>query len=113
MHGNPLYAKKGFPWASNGGLDKPRPFDYTVSEKGMEGEQYARRGCAERGRLVEGLGTRERKSPWSSVPERRQGTAVFRVSSFGDVSHLYAAGEEPAFAARFCETYDCAGERHD
>ncbi len=45
--------------------------------------------------------------------ERRQGTAVFRVSSFGDVSHLYAAGEEPAFAARFCETYDCAGERHD
>ena len=45
--------------------------------------------------------------------ERREGTAYFRMSSFGDVSHLYAAGEEPAFAARFCETYDNFNERHD
>ena len=45
--------------------------------------------------------------------ERRKGTASFRVNSFGDISHLYAAGEEPAFAARFCETYDCKEERHD
>jgi probable phosphoglycerate mutase len=45
--------------------------------------------------------------------ERREGKAVFRMSSFGDISHLYAGGEEPAFAARFCETYDCAEERHD
>lgn len=45
--------------------------------------------------------------------ERRQGKASFRISSFGDISHLYAAGEEPAFAARFCETFDCDGERHD
>ena len=45
--------------------------------------------------------------------ERREGTAYFRMSSFGDVSHLYAAGEEPAFAARFCETYDNSDERHD
>ena len=44
--------------------------------------------------------------------ERREGTAVFRVNSFGDISHLYAGGEEPAFAARFCETFD-SEERHD
>lgn len=45
--------------------------------------------------------------------ERRPGKASFRMGCFGDISHLYAAGEEPAFAARFCETYDSAGERHD
>jgi broad specificity phosphatase PhoE len=45
--------------------------------------------------------------------ERREGIAYFRMSSFGDISHLYAAGEEPAFAARFCETYDNMEERHD
>jgi len=45
--------------------------------------------------------------------ERREGIASFRVSAFGDTSHLYAAGEEPSFAARFCETYDNMDERHD
>lgn len=45
--------------------------------------------------------------------ERRSGAAYFRLSAFGDVSHLSAAGEPPAFAARFCETFDCAQERHD
>lgn len=45
--------------------------------------------------------------------ERREGIAYFRMSSFGDISHLYAAGESPAFAARFCETYDNMEERHD
>lgn len=45
--------------------------------------------------------------------ERRKGIAYFRMSSFGDISHLYAAGEEPAFAARFCEMYDNVEERHD
>ena len=45
--------------------------------------------------------------------ERRAGIANFRVSSFGDTSHLYAGGEEPSFAARFCETYDSEGERRD
>lgn len=44
--------------------------------------------------------------------ERRQGHASFRMSSFGDISHLYAGGEEPAFSARFCETFD-GDERHD
>lgn len=44
--------------------------------------------------------------------ERREGKAVFRVLAFGDVSHLYAGNEEPAFAARFCETFD-SDERHD
>lgn len=37
--------------------------------------------------------------------ERREGEASFRVASFGDISHLYAVGREPAFSARFCETY--------
>lgn len=45
--------------------------------------------------------------------ERRKGIAYFRMSAFGDISHLYAKGETPAFAARFCETYDNADERHD
>lgn len=44
--------------------------------------------------------------------ERCEGIAYFRTSSFGDISHLYAAGEEPAFAGRFCETYDNMDERH-
>jgi probable phosphoglycerate mutase len=45
--------------------------------------------------------------------ERRKGKACFRIASFGDISHLYAGGEEPSFAGRFCETYDCMEERHD
>ncbi len=45
--------------------------------------------------------------------ERRMGYASFRVSSFGDVSHLYAAGKEPSFSARFCECYTNFEERHD
>ncbi len=43
--------------------------------------------------------------------EREKGIASFRCARFGDISHLYAAGEEPAFSARFCETYD-SDERH-
>lgn len=45
--------------------------------------------------------------------ERRKGIAYFRMSSFGDISHLYAHGEPPAFAARFCECYENEEERHD
>ena len=44
--------------------------------------------------------------------ERQEGIAYFRMSSFGDISHLYAAGQEPAFAARFCETFDNHDQRH-
>lgn len=43
--------------------------------------------------------------------EREEGIAVFRCQQFGDISHLYAGGEEPAFAARFCECY-ADEERH-
>lgn len=45
--------------------------------------------------------------------ERRKGIALFRMGAFGDLSHLYAAGEPASFAARFCETYDNMEERHD
>lgn len=45
--------------------------------------------------------------------ERRKGIASFRIASFGDISHLYIANEEPSFSARFCETYDNQNERHD
>lgn len=45
--------------------------------------------------------------------ERRKGIASFRMGSFGDVSHLYAAGEEPSFSARFCERFENGHERHD
>ena len=48
-----------------------------------------------------------------NTEERREGKALFRMSSFGDISHLYAHGEPPAFAARFCETFDSVEERHD
>lgn len=41
-----------------------------------------------------------------NTEERQKGLAYFRMSTFGDTSHLYAAGREPSFAARFCETYE-------
>ncbi len=44
--------------------------------------------------------------------ERRKGVAVFRCCGFGDTGHLYAGGEEPSFAARFCEVYE-DDTRHD
>lgn len=47
-----------------------------------------------------------------TTEERREGTAYFRMNAFGDTGHLYAGDEEPAFAARFCETFD-SDERHD
>jgi probable phosphoglycerate mutase len=48
-----------------------------------------------------------------TTEERRQGIASFRMSLFGDISHLYANDEPPAFAARFCETYENVEQRHD
>jgi len=45
--------------------------------------------------------------------ERRKGIAYFRMTTFGDTSHLYVAEKQPSFSARFCETYDNADERHD
>ena len=45
--------------------------------------------------------------------ERRRGIASFRACGFGDTSHLYAYGEEVAFAGRWCETYDTPGQRRD
>lgn len=48
-----------------------------------------------------------------TTEERREGTAYFRMNSYGDVSHLYAKGEESAFAARFCEMFSNKDERHD
>lgn len=48
-----------------------------------------------------------------NTEERRKGEAVFRMASYGDVSHLYAFDQEPAFAARFCECFDNVNERHD
>ncbi len=38
--------------------------------------------------------------------ERRKGIASFRMSSYGDVSHLEMHGEPPSFAARFSECYE-------
>ena len=45
--------------------------------------------------------------------ERRPGIAQFRMLSFGDTSHLYAAGIEPAFSGRFRECYTNENERMD
>ncbi len=44
--------------------------------------------------------------------ERREGAAQFRVTSYGDVSHLTLRGREPSFSARFCECFT-DGTRHD
>ena len=44
--------------------------------------------------------------------ERTEGIAQFRTIGYGDISHLYAMGEEPSFHARFCECYSNADERH-
>lgn len=48
-----------------------------------------------------------------TTEERREGIASFRMNTFGDTSHLYEAGREPSFAARFCETYGNLDQRHD
>lgn len=44
--------------------------------------------------------------------EREEGYAYFRCNAFGDISHLYAGDEPPAFAARFCEEFSNTEERH-
>ena len=44
--------------------------------------------------------------------ERDEGIASFRMLTFGDISHLTEAGEEPSFAARFCEVYSDFSQRH-
>ena len=45
--------------------------------------------------------------------ERREGIAYFRMNGFGDISHLYEAGEPASFSGRFCEMYTNFDERHD
>lgn len=47
-----------------------------------------------------------------NTEERCKGIASFRMATFGDISHLYANNEPPAFAARYCECYDNENERH-
>ena len=37
--------------------------------------------------------------------ERREGIAAFRMTAFGDTSHLYAYGREPSPSGLFCETF--------
>ena len=69
MQGNQFCEKKDFPGSPMEDLTNRRPLTILVSEKGMEGEQYAHRGCAERGRLVKGPVKREPKSPRSLAPE--------------------------------------------
>jgi probable phosphoglycerate mutase len=47
-----------------------------------------------------------------NTEERLEGTAYFRMSTFGDTSHLYAADLEPSFHARFCEVFTDQSQRH-
>ena len=44
--------------------------------------------------------------------EREEGVVQFRATKAGDISPLYVADEPPAFAARFCETFDNKEQRH-
>ena len=45
--------------------------------------------------------------------ERREGMASFRMTGFGDISHLYCANEPPSVSGRFCECWRNEGERRD
>lgn len=47
-----------------------------------------------------------------ATEERIEGIAAFRVLSYGSIDHLYAGGEAPSFAARFCECFSNTDERH-
>ncbi len=38
--------------------------------------------------------------------EREKGIVSFRGTKIGDISHLYVAGREASFSARFCETFE-------
>lgn len=38
--------------------------------------------------------------------EREKGIASMRMASFADTGHLFAAGLNPSFAGRFCESFD-------
>ena len=44
--------------------------------------------------------------------EREEGYVSFRCCGYGDVSHLYAGGEQPSFSARFCEKFH-SPDRHN
>lgn len=44
--------------------------------------------------------------------EREKGYMNFRVNSYGDTSHLYAADMKPSFAGRFCQRFCDEFERH-
>ena len=44
--------------------------------------------------------------------EREKGIVNFRATYIGDVSHLRENGRVPSFSARFCETFENAGQRH-
>ena len=50
-------------------------------------------------------------SPLATAYIRARGAD--RMSSFGDISHLYAHDEPPAFAARYCECYQNENERRN
>lgn len=40
-----------------------------------------------------------------ATEEREEGIASLRMQAMGDTSHIYAAGREPSFSARFCECF--------
>lgn len=44
--------------------------------------------------------------------ERQEGIAVFRMLSYGDVSHLTDRGVEPSFTGRYCEIYNDFTKAH-
>ena len=48
-----------------------------------------------------------------ATEERRPGIASFRITAFGDTSHLYVHGQSPAFSARFRECHANEDERRD
>lgn len=47
-----------------------------------------------------------------ATEERVEGIAGLRILSYGSTEHLYVAGEEPSFHARFCECFGNSDQRH-
>ena len=62
--------------------------------------------------MLQGFGPAPTGVTTIATEERIDGIAAFRVLSYGSTGHLYAGGEEPSFAGRFCECFSNTDQKH-
>ena len=62
--------------------------------------------------MLQGFGPAPTGVTTIATEERVDGIAAFRVLSYGSTGHLYAGGEEPSFAGRFCECFSNTDQKH-